>query len=474
MSILSLVDEITSPNLQDDDYGLLLDLVELVNRNPSSNVIESLRFLKVKLQSSNANTLLRSITMLDFLAENCGAMMKAQIATASFVNENLLPILEDNIIHISVKAALVKEIYKLSESFANDDSLSIMKSTFASLKNKFPDLCNDAVSEVDGKPKVARNYNAGPSSQIQDEDLELRKAIEMSLKESNTSSTVQIQTPAYPPAQAQSQVQSQAQSQAPTQFQQSPMQAPPPQIITQQELEPLLEEDPSKPDKVVALYDLSADDEDTLSFKKDDIITIVEEINEDWLRGCLNGRAGIVPMNYVKRIPKTTNKDLNNLIMCLNDSFDIETALSQLMDLNKKVKSTEMTSQQFESILLSNSFPNKIQKIEEMKETLKQILELHKLKHLELQSLQSNINGSLELYQKMISHAAPTPQDPTISQFIQQYPDISTLSISPNPQSPHLSQPQVRPTATGSANQYIQQQQQQQQQQQPYPPNLYN
>ena len=192
---------------------------------------------------------------------------------------------------------------------------------------------------------------------------------------------------------------------------------------------------------------MSTDDEDTLSFRKDDIITIVEEINKDWLRGCLNGRAGIIPTNYVKPIPKTLESDIQNLIQVLNSSFDIETTLSKLMDLNKKVKNSSMTSQQFENALLSNSFPDKIQNIEKVKAQLKQILELQKLKLLELQSIQSNIDHSLQLYQQLITESAPEPENPDISNFIQTYPDISSLSLNSSPQS---TEEYIPPSMTGS------------------------
>ncbi|KAG0678136.1 ESCRT-0 subunit protein hse1 [Pichia californica] len=495
MSIESLIDQITSPNLQDDDYSLLLDLVELVNKNPSVNVTDSIRFLKVKLQSNNANTLLRSLTLLDFLAQNCGAMMKANIANENFVNNSLISIINDSLIHISVKFNVVKEIYKLSKLFNDDESLSIMKSTFNNLKLKFPNLCNQAIDEIDGKnstnSKLSLNYNP-TNSQQDDDDIELKKAIELSLQDSVPSrqqqsiqqpqQSQQLQQPVYqsPPPQQSLQIPTNSyMPQLSPQISNQPNQSPP-KIITPIDVKKF-QEDCSKPEKVVALYDLNSDDEDTLSFKKDDIITIVEEINNDWLRGCLNGRAGIIPTNYVKKIPRTVENDLENLINALNGSFDIEMTLSQLMDLNKKVKTTSMTSQQFESTLLSNSFPNKIQKIEEIKINLKQILELHKLKLLELNSLQLNIDNSLKIYQSLITEMIPTPNDPTISKFIQTYPDISSLSLNPQStataSSPQTIQPQytqqqqIPSNSTGSVNHYLQQQQQQQQQQNP---NMYN
>lgn len=454
MSIELLFDKATSPDLQDDDYAILLDIVELVNKNPSTNVTTAIRLLKVKLQSTNANTLLRSITLLDFLAENCGALMKAAIATPDFINDYLLSIIEDSFIHISIKVALTNEIYKLSKSFQSDPSLSIMSTTFNNLKTKHPELASQAINQS------SSTIVSPPNNE---EDLLIKKAIEESLKDSQP----QRRPQELPPPQLQQQFTQQQQQQQQiepqyTQQQQPPQQIQPqytqqppqqPQTIqpqyTQQQspLQPqqtmassittqqsLLAEDSNRPDKVVALFDLSSDDEDTLSFKKNDIITIVEEINQDWLRGCLHGRAGIVPTNYVKKIPKTTQTDLANLIKLLNESFDIESTLSQLMDLNRKLDSHSLTDAEFQSILVSKNFPSKIQKIEQQKQLLKQILELQNLKLLELKTMQSNVENSLNTYQSLIStsHDPVNPineQDSSISQFIQTYPDISKLNL---------------------------------------------
>lgn len=204
-------------------------------------------------------------------------------------------------------------------------------------------------------------------------------------------------------------------------------------------MQSLLQESKNSPEKVIALFDLVSEDEDTLSFKKDDIITVVENINNDWLRGCLHGNAGIVPVNYVKPIPKTTENDLRDLIKSLDSSFDIESTLSKLLDLNKKIKTTPMTSQQFDSCLLDNQFPTKIQNIEQLKLNFKKVLDLHRVKLMELESIKSNMDSSLENYQSMISNIAPAPEDPSISQFINSYPDIGSLSI----QNQSQSQPRV-------------------------------
>jgi len=50
---------------------------------------------------------------------------------------------------------------------------------------------------------------------------------------------------------------------------------------------------------VVAQFDLHNETEDDLEFATGDCIQVLEVIDDDWIRGALNGREGLVPRNYV-------------------------------------------------------------------------------------------------------------------------------------------------------------------------------
>lgn len=52
-----------------------------------------------------------------------------------------------------------------------------------------------------------------------------------------------------------------------------------------------------------ALYDYNGQNPSTdLSFHRGDIIQLTELVNDDWWKGSLNGKTGIFPRNYVKKI----------------------------------------------------------------------------------------------------------------------------------------------------------------------------
>lgn len=52
-------------------------------------------------------------------------------------------------------------------------------------------------------------------------------------------------------------------------------------------------------DKVIALYPYTAQNEDELSFEKDDIISVTGRDEASWWRGEKNGVTGLFPSNYV-------------------------------------------------------------------------------------------------------------------------------------------------------------------------------
>ncbi len=53
-------------------------------------------------------------------------------------------------------------------------------------------------------------------------------------------------------------------------------------------------------EKARALYDYDAGHSDELSLKTDDVISIVEHVDDSWLRGTLRGKTGIFPKNFVE------------------------------------------------------------------------------------------------------------------------------------------------------------------------------
>ncbi|ESX00190.1 hypothetical protein KL918_004981 [Ogataea parapolymorpha] len=66
------------------------------------------------------------------------------------------------------------------------------------------------------------------------------------------------------------------------------------------EPEPEPEPEASKGLTAVAEYDYDATEDNEISFKEQDIITEIEQVDEDWWLGSCNGERGLFPANYVK------------------------------------------------------------------------------------------------------------------------------------------------------------------------------
>ncbi|PRD32202.1 UNVERIFIED_CONTAM: Abl interactor 2 [Trichonephila clavipes] len=53
-------------------------------------------------------------------------------------------------------------------------------------------------------------------------------------------------------------------------------------------------------EKVVAIYDYSADKEDELSFSENSIIYVIKKNDDGWYEGVMDGVTGLFPGNYVE------------------------------------------------------------------------------------------------------------------------------------------------------------------------------
>lgn len=270
----------TDPKLRTDNWQANIEVCDIVKRDPEDNGKDAISMIQRRLEQSDANVILRSLSLIVALAENCGSRLQQEISSKSFTNI-LYSLIEKRTIHFTVKIEIVKMISQLSKSFKSDSSLRSMNDTYKKIKKNHPELLNERSSN-----EKSRNYLPSKNKIADDvkqrEQRELEEALKLSLQEFET----------------------QKKQGTPQQSQIAVSNSQPPQQQQQQQQAPRIVK------KVRAMYDLNTSEKDELSFNKGDIIIVLEQVYRDWWRGSLRGNIGIFPLNYVTPIMEPTEEEL--------------------------------------------------------------------------------------------------------------------------------------------------------------------
>ncbi|AGO10460.1 AaceriABR008Cp [[Ashbya] aceris (nom. inval.)] len=270
--IETAVSRATDGKLRTDNWQYLLDVCDLVKEEPEDGAQYVMEAIDERLQQADANVILRSLSLVACLSENCGSRLQQAVASKRFTGL-LYYLIEDKHVHVTVKREIAKVVDQLSVSFQHDPSLKGMSDLQQKILRRYPHLV--------AEPKLPQKREMSADAKLMEEQ-ELEEALKLSLQE-------------YEQQQQQ-------------QGEQRPQQAP-----AALASEPSIPEQPSQPQivrRVKAMYDLNASEPDELSFKKGDVITVIEQVYKDWWRGLLRGKIGIFPVNYVGVCPEPSAEEL--------------------------------------------------------------------------------------------------------------------------------------------------------------------
>jgi signal transducing adaptor molecule len=198
--------------------------------------------------------------------------MHRELASRAFTDA-LLRLANDRNTHQQVKTKILERMAEWAEMFKDPD-LGIMKDQYYKLKTQNPNL----------HPPSAPSKSRLTDVDRQKEEEELQMALKLS---------IQDKTAAQPkPAQ-------QAISDESSQSQPTPQTQTVPSGTTAATVS-----------RVRALFDFHATDPDELTFRKGDIIAVLESVYKDWWKGVLRGQTGIFPLNYVEKLADPTADEL--------------------------------------------------------------------------------------------------------------------------------------------------------------------
>ena len=107
--------------------------------------------------------------------------------------------------------------------------------------------------------------------------------------------------------------------------------------------------------RVRALFDFQATDPDELTFRKGDVIAVLESVFKDWWKGLLRGKTGIFPLNYVEKLADPTPEELQREAQMEAEVFAEIKNVEKLLTL-LSTSSSDLNVRDNEEITVSRRF----------------------------------------------------------------------------------------------------------------------
>ncbi|SPP81732.1 signal transducing adapter molecule 1 [Drosophila guanche] len=282
------VEKATSETNTNDNWSLILDVCDKVSTTPRL-AKDCLKAVMRRMGHNDPHVVMQAITLLDACSNNCGKPFHLEVASRDFETEfrRLLTRAEPK---VSLKMRQVLKNWAEND-YKNDRELDLIPALYTKLRLEGYDFKN--LSEKSSKTAAEKAASLPKDPNVvssQQEEDDIAKAIELSLKEGKSSPKAvsgsapsAANTSAYPSlypsfggggATSSSTTSNEAnstQNQAPA----------------------------AEPRKVRALYDFEAAEENELTFFAGEIIHVMDDSDPNWWKGFNQRGEGLFPSNFV-------------------------------------------------------------------------------------------------------------------------------------------------------------------------------
>ncbi|KAL9707490.1 hypothetical protein quinque_011008 [Culex quinquefasciatus] len=263
------IEKATNENNTQEKWGLIMEVCDKVTNGAASSK-ECLKNIVKRLNHSDPHVVIQAITLLDACVSNCGKQFHLEIASREFETE-FKKLLQKSQPTVNTRLKLCLKKWAEAE-FKSDPQLNLIPSLYQKLRSEGHDFSDPATTPKREQP-LSKDPNV-VSSQQEEEDI--AKAIELSLKETKASGGGGGSS------------------------NQSPKMASGGGGGSSLYPSALLATVPAaEARKVRALYDFEAAEDNELTFQAGEIIMVLDDSDPNWWKGQNQRGEGLFPSNFV-------------------------------------------------------------------------------------------------------------------------------------------------------------------------------
>ncbi|XP_058057276.1 signal transducing adapter molecule 2 [Anopheles bellator] len=258
------IEKATNENNTTEKWGLIMDICDKVNSGTATPK-ECLKSIIKRLNHANPHVVMKAITLLDACVNNCGKQFHLEVASREFETE-FKKLLQKSQPKVTTKLKLSLKRWA-EETFKSDPQLDLIPSLYKKLRDEGHDFSDPSATPKRETP-LSKDPNVVSSQQEEDD---IAKAIELSLKEVKISQSPKMSSTA----------------------------ASGPSITSLYPSTLLTAAPVPEPRKVRALYDFEAAEDNELTFQAGEIIMVLDDSDPNWWKGQNQRGEGLFPSNFV-------------------------------------------------------------------------------------------------------------------------------------------------------------------------------